>query len=262
MSETTDTSVRCGYFDDDLSDREKAFILDAFAEFSPLLILALNLNTGKISYASAAWEEITGLAVETLFENPMTWMEIIHPEDREYSLREFQAALNGPAGGADVRILHKDGTIHWINSWPCPASNENFKFIVATTMNITERKRVEEELKKTQVELEQTVRARTIELEETNRKLENSLLELSRSKESMEKGLALYRGLTIREKQVFDGVVAGETSQTIADTMEISLPTVKVHRGRIMKKMEVGSIAELAVLAVRSGLLADNKAAQ
>jgi FixJ family two-component response regulator len=51
--------------------------------------------------------------------------------------------------------------------------------------------------------------------------------------------------LTPREQQVMLLVVEGLPNKMIADKLGTAEKTVKVHRGRVMKKMEVHSIAQL-----------------
>jgi FixJ family two-component response regulator len=61
--------------------------------------------------------------------------------------------------------------------------------------------------------------------------------------------------LTEREREVLKFVTIGLLNKQIAGEMEISEKTVKVHRGRVMEKMQVRSVAELVRLAVVSGSL-------
>ncbi len=60
--------------------------------------------------------------------------------------------------------------------------------------------------------------------------------------------------LTPREREVFALVVRGLLNKQIAAELRISEPTVKVHRGRVMRKMQADSLAELVRLAERLGL--------
>ena len=60
--------------------------------------------------------------------------------------------------------------------------------------------------------------------------------------------------LTPREFDVLKGVVAGMLNKQIAAQFGTTEGTVKVHRGRVMEKMGVTSVAELVVLAQRAGL--------
>jgi FixJ family two-component response regulator len=63
--------------------------------------------------------------------------------------------------------------------------------------------------------------------------------------------------LTPREREVFERVVAGRLNKQIAHELGVSEKTVKVHRGRVMEKMETRSVAELARLAERLGIGVD-----
>jgi FixJ family two-component response regulator len=54
--------------------------------------------------------------------------------------------------------------------------------------------------------------------------------------------------LTPREHQVMAHVIAGHLNKQIAADLGISEKTVKVHRARVMKKMDAGSVAELVTM--------------
>jgi FixJ family two-component response regulator len=56
---------------------------------------------------------------------------------------------------------------------------------------------------------------------------------------------ARYGRLTPRERSVLEQVVAGKANKQIARVLGITERTVKSHRGQVMAKMEVGSLAEL-----------------
>lgn len=60
--------------------------------------------------------------------------------------------------------------------------------------------------------------------------------------------------LTPREREVLKHVVAGKLNKQIGADLGIGEKTVKVHRGRVMKKMEVRSLADLVRLAEKAGL--------
>lgn len=56
---------------------------------------------------------------------------------------------------------------------------------------------------------------------------------------------SLYAKLTEREREVLQHVVAGKMNKVIASEMQISIKTVELHRGNVMQKMQVKSLAEL-----------------
>jgi two-component system response regulator FixJ len=58
--------------------------------------------------------------------------------------------------------------------------------------------------------------------------------------------------LTPREKQVLDGLLAGQSNKVIAKNLQLSPRTVEVHRASVMHKMNAGSLTELVLMAVRA----------
>ena len=63
-----------------------------------------------------------------------------------------------------------------------------------------------------------------------------------------------YGSLTPREQEVMALVVRGFLNKQIADELDISEATVKLHRGRLMHKMSAESLADLIRMADAVGL--------
>jgi len=66
---------------------------------------------------------------------------------------------------------------------------------------------------------------------------------------------SLHSQLTPRENEVFALLVRGKLHKQIAYALDVSERTVKVHRHNVMQKFRIQSLAELAVIAERLGLL-------
>lgn len=66
---------------------------------------------------------------------------------------------------------------------------------------------------------------------------------------------ARFATLTPREREVLALVVAGLANKQIAVRLGTTGQTIKLHRGRVMSKMQADSVAELVVLAQRAGVL-------
>jgi FixJ family two-component response regulator len=60
--------------------------------------------------------------------------------------------------------------------------------------------------------------------------------------------------LTSRENEILRYIITGMLNKQIALRLGISEKTVKVHRGRIMEKLSVDSVAELVRLAEKTGI--------
>ena len=68
-----------------------------------------------------------------------------------------------------------------------------------------------------------------------------------------------YETLTSREREVMGLVVSGLLNKQIAAELGNSEVTVKIQRGRVMKKMKAGSLAELVKMAGYLGVPSGKK---
>jgi FixJ family two-component response regulator len=78
--------------------------------------------------------------------------------------------------------------------------------------------------------------------------IENSKVALGREAElrALEER---YASLSPREREVMNLVVSGLMNKQVGGELGISVITVKAHRGRVMKKMKAGSLADLVGMA-------------
>ena len=63
-----------------------------------------------------------------------------------------------------------------------------------------------------------------------------------------------YESLSRREQEVMALVVSGLLNKQVGFELGISEITVKAHRGRVMRKMEATSLADLVNIAARLGI--------
>jgi len=63
---------------------------------------------------------------------------------------------------------------------------------------------------------------------------------------------ARLKTLTVREREVLEGLMAGLPNKTIAYDLTISTRTVEVHRANVMTKMAAGSLPELVRMVLLS----------
>jgi DNA-binding NarL/FixJ family response regulator len=62
-------------------------------------------------------------------------------------------------------------------------------------------------------------------------------------------------GLTPRELEILQHIVAGKSNKEIANELKLSANTVAVHRANIMDALGIHKTAELVVYAIRNGLV-------
>jgi FixJ family two-component response regulator len=66
--------------------------------------------------------------------------------------------------------------------------------------------------------------------------------------------------LTPREHEIMRWVITGAMNKEIADRLSIAEKTVKIHRARVMQKLEVASVVELVELCRQAGIEAASAA--
>jgi FixJ family two-component response regulator len=71
-----------------------------------------------------------------------------------------------------------------------------------------------------------------------------------------------YESLTAREQEVMRLVVSGLLNKQIAGELNITEFTVKIHRGRVMRKMHADSLADLVRMAGNLGIRSPKRSAR
>jgi PAS domain S-box-containing protein len=106
-------------------------------------------------YISPACEQIFGLSSESLIKAPDSFIDTVHPEDREMVLSARRAGFANQESVTEYRIIRPDGSIRWIYSRSFPVwPGEDHVRIVGIAEDITERKQMEELLQSRLREIE------------------------------------------------------------------------------------------------------------
>jgi PAS domain S-box-containing protein len=125
-------------------------------------------NTGAFEYISRSFETIWQRSRLSLTQNPNSWEELLHPEDRGIAERMSKDQAAGRRAEAYYRIISGDGTLHWLweRAFPSFGPDGKLRQITGLTEDITDFKRNEEALLKAHQELEERVAQRTAEVAE------------------------------------------------------------------------------------------------
>jgi two-component system response regulator FixJ len=62
-------------------------------------------------------------------------------------------------------------------------------------------------------------------------------------------------GLSSREREVLEGLVAGQANKQIAHALGISPRTIEIYRANLMTKMQAASLSDLVRMATIAGIL-------
>ena len=105
-------------------------------------------SADEILYVSPAYEDLWGRSRESVYRNPMSWAEPIHPDDRERAHLAFIRQLQGESLESEYRIQTPDGQEKWISDRAFPVRGPDGQLIrvVGIAAEITERKRYQKEL--------------------------------------------------------------------------------------------------------------------
>jgi len=84
-------------------------------------------------YISPAYEKIWGYSCSRLYQDPQSWFETIHIEDREWVLQDINRIRNQPTQGdsysREYRIINSFGEIRWIQESGFPLFNADNQVI-------------------------------------------------------------------------------------------------------------------------------------
>jgi DNA-binding NarL/FixJ family response regulator len=64
-----------------------------------------------------------------------------------------------------------------------------------------------------------------------------------------------HSGITSREREVLAGVALGFSNKEMARSLHVSIKTVDKHRGNLMRKLDLHSVADVTRYAIREGLM-------
>ncbi len=105
-------------------------------------------ETDQIPYVSPAYEQVWGRTRESLYQNPFSWVESIHPDDRERAHLLLARQMEGEPVLREYRIRTPQNQEKWIRDRAFPILDESGKLIraVGIAEEITEQKRYEKEL--------------------------------------------------------------------------------------------------------------------
>ena len=128
---------------------------------------------GNHLYYSPEWKSQLGYGEDEIANTYEEWRDRLHPEDRKQMLPRVKAYLANPIGNyeAEYRLRHKDGSYRWIYARAHVETNAigTPQRMIGCHIDITERKRVEEDLQQSFSRLQELSR-RLVEVEEVERR--------------------------------------------------------------------------------------------
>ena len=109
----------------------------------------------RVLYINPAYEKIFGRSSQSLYADLPSWLSAVHPDDRDMVSKTLEQQRNGEYVPLEYRIIRPDGSIRWIlrRAFPIRDQNGDIYRVAGVGQDITERKRVQDELRKSEEEL-------------------------------------------------------------------------------------------------------------
>ncbi len=235
------------------------------------------LQDSRIVFANTASTAVSGYTIEEQLAMPPEKLKtLVHSDDQSAAWRRHQDRIkrkSAPPSGDVYRIIRKDGTIRWTQSYASRIDYYGRPAAMVTFVDITEQKKAEGLLRKHATQLKEANTALKVllkKLEEEKKELEDKVLSntkelvlpfLEKLKSSplndqqktlvniVESNLqdivspfakrlnSTYLNLTATEIRIANIIKQGKTTKEIADSMNISPRTIDIHRHNIRKKL-------------------------
>ncbi|HUE12590.1 MAG TPA: PAS domain-containing protein [Planctomycetaceae bacterium] len=110
----------------------------------------VDLRETKILYISPAYERVWGRTCQSLYDEPRSFIEAVHPDDKErVQAAAVERQSRGESTDEEYRIVTPEGSVRWIRNRAFPvkdAEGQVFR-MAGIAEDITEKKRAEEALK-------------------------------------------------------------------------------------------------------------------
>jgi PAS domain S-box-containing protein len=201
------------------------------------------LPDGRVDFVNQRWLDYTGFSKERALEDANG---VVHPEDREWLAARWPGDMaTGAPFDYELRLRGADGIYRWFLIRTVPLRDDRgtiVKWYGAST-EIEDRKRAEEALRMSELDLAQAQRA----------------AEVARSAPGGNgpapagsgTDLGLMQGLSPQEKRVLALVAGGRTNKEAASELGLSDKTVKNYLSRIFEKLRVRRRAAAVAMYLR-----------
>ncbi len=193
-----------------------------------------NIQTGLNTW-SAELEAMYGLPTGGFANTQPAWEQLVHPEDREGAIRLVEKALaTGQPVEGDWRVVWSDGSVHWLagrfQASKDPAGNP--LRLTGVNIDITERKRAEEELLEADRRKNEFLAVLSHELRNPLAPIRNSTFILERAAPG---GDQAKRALGVIDRQ------AGQLARLVDDLLDVT----RISRNKIQLQRQTLELNEL-----------------
>ena len=219
--------------------RESEERFRTLADATPVLIWGSDTDK-RCNYFNKQWLDFTGRTIEQ--EMGEGWTQSVHPDDLERCLETYVTALEARTPFTmEYRLRRHDGKYRWVldNGVPRFAPDGIFSGYIGSCIDITDRKRIEEELRKSDRRKEEFLAVLSHELR-------NPLAPIQTAVDLLEQagtgGAGSDRELAMIKRQVQN------LKRLVDDLLDVS----RISRGKIELRKELVELAAVVAQAVEA----------
>ncbi|OKH18352.1 hypothetical protein NIES208_06005 [[Limnothrix rosea] IAM M-220] len=171
----------------------------------------IDSDTDKIFYVSPAYEKVWGRSCESLYLEPQSWLLAIHPDDCSRAMGTLETQFRtGEEFQEEYRIIRPDQSICWVRVQAFPVRDNNDKVyrFVGIAEDITQRKKTEKSLHKSEEHFKLIFEQAPIGIAVTNLKGEFEQVNPAFCE------ILEYKSSEILSSRIFDVFHANDTSES------------------------------------------------
>ena len=116
----------------------------------------LDAQTEEILYVSPSYETVWGRSRQSLYADPHSWVDAVHPDDLERALVFFSKSYPKEKVDIEYRVIRPDGSIRLLRDQGFVIRDETDRVIrlMGMAVDITDKERQPKKLPATELEIE------------------------------------------------------------------------------------------------------------
>jgi len=184
---------------------------------------------GQLLYVSPAYEKVWGRTCQSLYDDPHSFIDSIHPIDKDRVTQAYYGENRTLKGLLDeqYKIIRPDGTLRWVWARTVPICDENGRMIrsVGIADDITKSKEYEESLRRAMEAAETVNKAKSMFLANMSHELRTPLNGIL--------GMSELLGMNLQDEQREMAEIINTCGKNLLNIINDILDLSKIEAGKV-----------------------------